>query len=69
MSQNLTCFSECLVELGRDLLSLSGSILLVDIGPTYSQPSQNHLSADVVCKFINLKLVNGEGRGTIMFFD
>jgi len=56
-------FLECLVELDRDLQTLSGGILLVDIGPTYSQPAQNHLSADIVCKYINLKLVKGEGRG------
>ena len=57
-------FLECLVELNRDIQTLAGGIVLVDIGPTYSQPAQNHLSVDIACKYVNLKLVKGEGRGT-----
>ena len=51
------------MELQRDVLSLSGSMLLVDVGPTSSFPAQNQLSADIACKYVNLKLVKGECRG------
>lgn len=58
-------FAERLIDADFDPMNLAGSSLLVDIGNIAPTSYDQSLSSDIVCNYVNVKMVRGESRGML----